>query len=707
MNDSLPMIQLTECKPRFTADVVRRDITIRKESWVLLQNSLNGEHIRLNVTAANWLDDIDGCRTVSEILSDRDADGETAQQFFEALQLLASAGMVDLGSSGEHARLFAQHEVAQSQEKQRKRNPLAIRLALLDPDGWLNGHQYLWSWVFTRRFVALAFVVIAMALYAGVVNYADLRHSWIELADSPAHWWWYGLLFPILKLIHEMAHAVCIKRWGGAVHEAGITFLVFMPVPYVDASDSWLFEKRSQRLITAAAGIIAELLIVSIAMVIWSVVEPGLLRNIAFAAVVLGTLSTLLFNANPLLRFDGYFILQDLLDIPNLGSRANAYYRYLVRRYAFGVQTATTPATAMGERRWLLGYAALALIYRIFITITIALFLAKHFFFLGIALASFALYQLFAKPVIHCFKYLKSGAEISHKRATVVMRCAAAISVVAIAVFLLPMPSSTRAQGVVWVPTQAQVFAGATGLLHTQHVSAGEQVEAGDLLFSLSSPSLVAQYHTALSKRQALSVEHQAARTQDRDKTRQLAIDLASLDAEIERLEQRRAALNIRAQRTGVLALSSNQPIIGKLVKQGDLLAFLVDDTDLVVRAVIDQGAKGQVDRGVVRSTVRLADNFSKPLNSNIIQRVPAANNQLPSPLLAANGNSGIAVASQEGQELKTTERVFHVELSLPVDSLAVGIGGRAYVSLKHQPESLGKRWWRSARQLLLKQITV
>lgn len=707
MSVSLPLSQLAECKPRFAADVVRRDVTIRNESWVLLQNSLNGEHIRLNAAAASWLDDLDGSRSVSEILRDRSADDDTAQQFFDALQLLASAGMVDLGSAGDHARLFAQHEIGKSQENQRKRNPLAIRFALLDPDRWLSRHQHRWSWFFSRPFVALAFVVIGLALHAGVVNFAGLRHSWIELADTPAHWWWYGLLFPILKLLHEMAHAICIKRWGGSVHEAGITLLVFMPVPYVDASDSWLFDNRRQRLITAAAGIIAELLVVSIAIVIWSVIEPGLLRSIAFAVIVLGTLSTLFFNANPLLRFDGYFILQDILDIPNLGTRANAYYRYLVRRYAFGIDEAATPATADGERRWLLGYAALALIYRIFITITIAFFLAKHFFFLGIALASFALYQLFAKPVIHCFRYLKNAAELSHKRATVVLRCAVAMSVVTLVVFLLPMPSSTRAQGVVWVPTQAQVFAGATGLLHTQHVSAGEQVEAGDLLFSLSSPSLEAEYQTAASKQQALSVEHQAARAQDKDKARQLAIDLASLDAQLKRLEQRRAELKIRAQRSGVMALSSSQPIVGKLVKQGDLLAFLVDDSDLVVRAVIDQGAKGQVDRGVIRSTVRLADNFSKPLNSMIIQRVPAANNQLPSPILAANGHSGIAVASQDGEELKTTERVFHVELSLPVDSLAVGIGGRAYVSLKHQSESLGKRWWRSARQLLLKQITV
>lgn len=707
MSASLPTIQLVESKPRLTTNIVRRDITIRNEPWVLLQNTLNGEHVRLNATAADWLDELDGQKTVSEILLARQADDETAQQVLDSLQLLASASMVDLSGADEHSRLFAQRETTQAHEKQRKCNPLAIRIALLNPDAWLSTHQHWFSWLFSRRCLGVALAVLALAIYAAIVHHAKLQHSWVELADTPAHWWWYGLLFPLLKLVHEMAHAICIKRWGGSVHEAGITLLVFMPIPYVDASDSWLFENRKQRLITAAAGIIAELLLVAMAIVVWSLVEPGLLRSIAFAVVVLGTVSTLLFNANPLLRFDGYFILQDILDIPNLGARANAYYRYLIRRYAFSVETAVTPVTASGERRWLLSYAALAFGFRIFITITIALFLAKQFFFVGFALALFALYQLFAKPVLNSLRYLKSATEISQQRASVVLRCGVVMCVFASLVFLFPLPSSTRAQGVVWVPTQAQVFAGASGLLDAQHVDSGEQVEAGDLLFSLSSPSLVAELHTIDSQRQAVLVEYQAARTQDRDKALQLAIDLASLEAQLERLKQRQAALSIRAQRSGVMALSSSQPVIGKLIKQGDLLAFLVDDSDLVVRAVIDQAAKGQVDRGVIRSTVRLADNFSKPLNSNVIQSVPAANNQLPSPLLADNGHSGIAVASKNGEELKTTERVFHVQLSLPTDSLAVGIGGRAYVSLQHQPESLGKRWWRSARQLLLKQITV
>ena len=707
MTGQSPLEQLASSKPKLAENVVRQSIMIRGEPWILLQNSINGEHVRLNATAAQWLNAFDGETTVATVLNNAQADDATAQQVFEYLTLLWQADMVVLGSANEHARLFAQHKIHNSMAQQRKRNPLAIRFPLLDPDTWLNANSHRWSILFNQHFARFIVVVVLLAVTIAFVNADGLRQSFRNLAGSPSHWWWYGLLFPLLKLWHELAHAICIKRWGGEVHEAGITLLVLMPIPYLDASDSWLFEKRSHRLITAAAGIIAESVAVAFAIVVWSVVEPGLLRDFAFAIAVLGTVSTLLFNANPLLRFDGYFILQDLIDMPNLGSRASAYYRYLVRRYAFKVTTAVTPCTAVGERRWLLGYGAAAFLYRIFITLTIALFLAKQYFFIGVALAALALYQLLAKPAVKAVAYLCNSLEIDQCRQSAIMKSSGVVIALIITVAFLPLPSSTRAEGIVWVPSQAQVFAGESGTLRTQHVKAGESVEAGDLLFTLESHKLDANYKTVSSEQQSIAVEYQAARTKNIDEARQLAVDLKSLDSQLAILGERQDALEIRANRAGVMALSSTKPLLGSHVKQGDLLAFLVDDTNLVVRAVIDQNAMGMVDKGVTQSTVRLADNFSDPLQSTVIQHVPAGNHQLPSPALAYNGRSGIAVASTRGEELRTTERVFHVELSLPIESRAVGIGGRAYVNLQHQPESLGRRWWRSARQILLKQLTV
>jgi len=707
MTAQSPLEILAACKPALASEVVQQSLMVRGEPWVLLQNKLNGEHVRLSSAAVQFIDAFDGNTSVADLLKNADADDETAEQLFSTISVLGQADMIVLGTTDEHSRLFQQFQHHSTAKSMSKRNPLAIRFPLLNPDDWLASHSQGVSFLFSKTFAWLGAMIVLLAAVLGFVNSSELGQSWSELASTPAHWWWYGLLFPCLKLLHELAHAICIKRWGGAVHEAGITLLVLMPIPYVDASDSWAFEKRSHRLITAAAGILAEVLAVALALIVWTIVEPGLLRDFAFAIVVLGTAATLLFNANPLLRFDGYYILQDLIDMPNLGTRASQYYRYLVRRYLLDVESAKSPATAVGETRWLIGFGAASFLYRVFITFVIALFLAKQFFFIGIAMGAFALYQLIAKPTVKALHYLRHSSEIEHNRSAVVRKGAAVTAILALAISFIPLPSSTRAEGVVWVPSQAQVFAGESGLVKVQHIEAGEPVEAGDLLFTLDSQTLETQYQSVKSKHQSVKIEHQAARTTSVEESRQLAIDLKSLASQLEILAQRKALLEIRAERSGVLALSSSRPVIGSFVKQGDLLAFLVDDDNLVVKAVIGQDDMGRVNKGVKQSTIRLADNFAQPLQSQLILQVPAGNNKLPSPSLAYNGSSGIAVASIEGEQLRTTERVFHVELSLPDESRAVGIGGRAYVNLQHQPESLGRRWWRSARQILLKQLTV
>jgi len=122
---------------------------------------------------------------------------------------------------------------------------------------------------------------------------------------------------------------------------------------------------------------------------------------------------------------------------------------------------------------------------------------------------------------------------------------------------------------------------------------------------------------------------------------------------------------------------------------------------------VLPQQSIERLQDGVVSSQVRLADAFGSELDASLTRQTPAASNNLPSPALAYDGRSGIAVASHENKEFKTLENVFHIELDLPSQADIAGIGGRAYVTLQHEPESLGSRWWRSTRQLLLKQLTV
>jgi len=240
---------------------------------------------------------------------------------------------------------------------------------------------------------------IGIAAVATLANTSTILAEFAHVASSPQHWWLYAVLYPALKAIHELAHAVAIKRCGGSVYETGITFLVLMPIPYVDASDAWMFPAKNQRVLVGAAGMLAECALASVGLIVFLLVEPGIIREVGFAVFVMGSVSTLLFNANPLLKFDGYYILQDCLDIPNLSARSQKYCFYLAKKYLYRVQGVVSPVSADGERRWLLTYGVLAGAYRFIITIVISLFLASEFLILGVALAVYAMFQLLINPI--------------------------------------------------------------------------------------------------------------------------------------------------------------------------------------------------------------------------------------------------------------------------------------------------------------------
>src|SRR4029077_13640502 len=169
--------------------------------------------------------------------------------------------------------------------------------------------------------------------------------------------------FLVLKALHELGHGYAVKAFGGTVHEIGIMFLVFAPMPYVDASAASEFRSKWQRALVGAAGMLVEVFIAALALYVWLAVEQGLVRAFAYNVIVVAGISTVIFNGNPLLRYDGYYILSDLLEIPNLAQRATRYWGHLVYSYLFrteGQEFSGTP----GERAWFLFYAPSAFAYR-------------------------------------------------------------------------------------------------------------------------------------------------------------------------------------------------------------------------------------------------------------------------------------------------------------------------------------------------------
>ena len=682
---------------------------VRGELWLFTHNNVTGQHARINAMARRVVLDLDGVATVQIILENLadDCDVEEREAIAASLIALSQLGMISLGD--EHSNLRIQHRVKElnTQKVSSWHNPLAIRIPLLDPDKCLDRLTASCKPLLSRWLLWLAAAFLLSSVGVAALNISDILKQIAVVANTPQQWWQLLIVYPVLKVAHEFAHAIAIKRFGGSVHEAGITVLVLMPVPYVDATDIWRFRSRFKRMLVSASGMIAEGALASIGLIIWLSVEPGLLADLGFAIALTGSVSTIVLNANPLLKFDGYQILQDALDMPNLAPRSSRYIIYLCRRYILGVQSLRSPVTGRGERRWLCFYGLSAGIYRWLITLSIALYLASRYPVLGSVLAAFALYQLGIKPILNTANYLRSSDELNATRPRAVLTTVGLVAAVAGVIFLVPVPTHTRAEGVIDVSNQAQLFAPQTGELAEVFVAQGESVEVGEPILRVKDLVLTTRAVVLESELDVLTLQYQAALINEPVAAPSLRQDMKDTRNAINQISESLSELIVRASVSGIVSLNSEYSRVGEYITAGSSLGHVVNSKDLRVKAVVRQRDISRVEEGVRSITIRLAERFEESLEGVLSQQTPAANRLLPSQALAGRGYGGIPVASSQNQGWQTIDPVFHLEIDLPEDTSAVGIGGRAFVTLEHRPKSIGIRSWRALRGVLIDQLAL
>ena len=244
---------------------------------------------------------------------------------------------------------------------------------------------------------------------------------------------------------------------------------------------------------SGAAGVAVELFVAAIAFYVWLLIEPGIVRALLFNVMLIAGVSTLLFNGNPLLRYDAYYILADLIEIPNLAARSTRYWGYLIERYLLGVHESEPPNATFGEKMWFVCYGFASTIYRIMVTIVIAMFIAGQFFVVGVILALWAVGAMAVFPVFKAVKHLAGSPRLHKHRSRAITVTAALVLGLAGFIFLVPMPYHSHAEGVVWLPEQAMVRAGANGYFQDFLINPGAAVVKGQALAQSIDPALDAQ----------------------------------------------------------------------------------------------------------------------------------------------------------------------------------------------------------------------
>ncbi len=701
--------RLSELSPKLRKHIRVHVHVYRGERWFLLQDELSSEQMRLNTRAYGLVGRLDGkCTldTIYQYLVDNESPDLSQAEVVDIIGRLQRIGAISNVLDKTTLELVKQYRDRRRSVRLRKLiSPLLIRIPMFDPDQILERITPTFKPLIGALGAILWLLVVLPAFVLALQHWNDLAAVYSTDILKPSNLLLLWLLYPIMKLAHEFAHAICVKHWGGEVHEMGITLLVLTPIPYVDASAATAFKSKHKRMIVSAAGIMVELFIASLALFFWLGASDGLLRDCAFGVFTIGAVSTVLFNANPLLKFDGYFILQDAIEIPNLMSRSAQYYRYLFKRYVLKLDSQLSPVTAVGERRWFLTYGFASSVYRLFILFFIVVFLSSKYLLLGVALGFWAVLQQIVLPLVKGIKFLLFSPETSQRRSRINRVVWGGLAAGVLIVGIIPLPSSTRAQGVVWVPVQGEMFADVAGFVREMAVAPGEQVKKGQLLLRLESPELEKSVTVLRNELLALDIRAELQRTLDPTEYSLLQEDLASLRRSVAELESKRDQLNLVAKTDGVFTPSQQNRLIGRYFAQGELIAHVVDPSDLVVRVAIPDADSGRMQTGVKSASVKLAEHISNSIKANVVNEVPAADRKLPSAALGAAGGGGIAIASSDPDGLTTVESIFHLQLGLPENTEIFGVGERAYVTLRHSAEPLGKRWLRSLRQVFLKTL--
>jgi len=415
--------------------------------------------------------------------------------------------------------------------------------------------------------------------------------------------------------------------------------------------------------------------------------------------MMVGGISTVLINGNPLLKFDGYFVMTDVLGLPNLAQRANRAWGDWTNRVLFGARDVRPKSATLFERVAFAIYAPAAFVYRIILSITIGLYVASTFFVLGVVLAIWSLVISLGKPVGKGLWHVATSPLLRRTRSRAWGLTGGAVALSGIVLFVLPLPQTTWTQGVVRAPEGADIIAPAEGEIAAAKADMGTRVATGDPLLVLLDPRSDARA-TALSARlREAELDRTRATLEGPGEQRLASIAVEDARAALVRETVRIAERTIAAGVTGVFQpIAPAQDLVGRHVRRGDLLGHVLPGTADRVRLVALQGQVAAIERGVRRAEVRLPhDPTIWPVT--LEGRVSTGAFDLPSPILARSAGGPVPAAPGE-TGLQATERVFTYDAVLP-DGLDAPIGGRVHVKLVHPWRTLGPRLYEAARRAL------
>ena len=704
--------RVAELRPQLRSHAQVQRQRFRGRPWYVLRDSASGKLHRFTPGAYHVLQLMDGERSIDAIWKQvavaTGVDAPTQDEIIELLSKLHAGDLLQTDLAPDVAEL-AERGAKQKRQKllQSFINPLSIRIPLWDPDAFLNRSWPSLAWMFGPVGLVLWLLAMLPALVLAGMYWDELAGDLSARVLGDQNLLLLFLVYPAIKLVHELGHGYAVKSGDGEVHEMGVMLLVLAPIPYVDASASGAFRSKWQRAFVGAAGMLVELFIAALALIVWALVEPGLVRSIAYNVIFVAGMSTLIFNGNPLLRYDAYYILADLIEIPNLAQRSNQAWQWLAKRHLFGAKELDRPQASAGEWRWFMFYGPAAFVYRTVVMIAISLFIAGEFFFVGALLAIWGATTMFVLPIAKGLKYVLWNVEIQRQRLRALLVTFGGLALFMLLVLIVPMPLRSHAEGIVWVPQDAEVRAGGDGFVQRLMVAPNTIVAAGDLLLVMRDPELEADAVQRGERIRRLEVQYASQMFDQRLQAAVVAQDLARERVGLARTEERLGELLLSAKTAGRLRLARAEDLPERYVKNGELLGYILSVPPRVVRAVVSQDDIALVRDHLAGVEVKIADRLDESYSARVLREVPGGQDQLPARALSLEGGGTHGTDPRDPQGLRSLERLFQLDLELPDSVGELQLGTRVHVRFRHQSEPLASQWGRRLRQLFLSRFNV
>jgi putative peptide zinc metalloprotease protein len=684
--------------------------------WHVVQDPSSNQFFRLSDAAYRFVSLLDGERTVAqawEICNEQLGDAAPTQG--EAIQLLGQLYTSNL-LRGELPP-DAQGLLGRYQKRIRRQvqgyltNLLFMRFPLFDPNRFLNRWVGVFGKVFSWFGLVGWLILMAAGLYAIAGRWGELMAASRGILDPSSLPMLY-LAFVIVKVFHEFGHGFACKRMGqiagagGEVHTMGIMLLVLTPMPYVDASSAWAFRKKWQRVLVGASGMYVELGVAAVAAIVWSQATGSpTVQALTYRIMLVASVSSLLFNGNPLLRYDAYYILSDILEIPNLHQRSKQYVYYLVKRHVWGIRRATSPAHNRGERGWFFFYGIASTVYRVLICTVILWRIASNekLFIFAAILAASAVVGWVIIPLGRFVHYLLAGSEVARVRTRAIATTCAAVVLIVVGVGVIPAPDRYRIPAVVEPDRMQYIHAGEAGFVQ-RYLPSGRRVQEGDVLVELANPELRTRLKMERADLGKLQLEQQEVETRRGVAAAQMYKKrIAAKKQRIEWIEGQIDALTVRAPIDGEWIAPEIEDANGAFVSRGKQIGFVAGVGQVRLHGVASQA----VPIGAIRPEVEIRPE-GRPedeLSGRITDRDPAGASQLPSASLGYLAGGSVETVADDKDGLRTVEPFFRVIVKPTSDRVKLLPAQRVVIRAAAPPKPLAVQAYRKVLQLVNKKF--